>query len=120
MRTYAAWTLLALFVVAIPFAALHMSAQTRKKSGEQLFKERGCATCHGADLKGTQMAPALQSNKKKWKKEALIQYITNPAAEKKKYPRLVEMSKNYTMMQMPPNKMDAQQMKALVDFLMKR
>jgi cytochrome c553 len=35
------------------------SEQSGEKDGLTLIQQNGCITCHGGDLNGTQMAPAL-------------------------------------------------------------
>jgi len=51
---------------------------TTELSGQQLIINFGCTNCHGSDLAGTQMAPALQNLTEHWGKESLITYLRNP------------------------------------------
>ncbi len=48
--------------------------------GFSLIKNSGCITCHGSNLQGTKMAPALQNLKEYWTKEKLIGYLRNPSS----------------------------------------
>src|SRR3989339_1811739 len=48
--------------------------------GQTLTKQIGCITCHGENLQGTQMAPALVSISKNWTRDGLINYLRNPSS----------------------------------------
>lgn len=49
------------------------------KAGAVLFRDKGCAYCHGASLEGTKKAPALQQiqNDKAWTSEKMTDQILN-------------------------------------------
>ena len=47
-------------------------------SGQQLISNFGCTNCHGNDLAGTNLAPALNNLTQYWGKESLISYLRNP------------------------------------------
>jgi len=47
-------------------------------TAEQLISNFGCTNCHGGDLQGTQIAPALSNLSKYWGKESLLNYLRNP------------------------------------------
>ena len=53
---------------------------TSDADGPTLMQEIGCVSCHGDDLKGTQMAPALSNIKKNWSRDELINYLRNPSS----------------------------------------
>ncbi|MFZ1281500.1 MAG: cytochrome c [Ignavibacteriaceae bacterium] len=57
-----------------------MSEQTTSElTGDKLFQTFGCVNCHGADLAGTNMAPALKGIKEFWSsRDNLINYLRNP------------------------------------------
>jgi len=65
-----------------------MSGQNSRQSakvssnadGPTLMQEIGCVSCHGDDLNGTQMAPALSEIKKNWSRDELINYLRNPSS----------------------------------------
>ncbi len=48
--------------------------------GLTLIKQNGCITCHGQDLNGTKMAPALVNIKEHWTRDGLLNYLRNPSA----------------------------------------
>ena len=47
-------------------------------TAEQLISNFGCVNCHGGDLQGTPMAPALTNLSSYWGKESLLNYLRNP------------------------------------------
>ena len=56
------------------------AGQTDDVDGLTLIRQNGCTTCHGQDLNGTQMAPALVNIKEHWTRDALINYLRNPSS----------------------------------------
>lgn len=59
-----------------------MGEQSTQTSGDvdglSLIKQIGCISCHGENLEGSQLAPALVNIKKFWSRDALINYLRNP------------------------------------------
>lgn len=53
---------------------------TDVEDGLSMFRKSGCVSCHGADLQGTKVGPALASVKTYWDRDALINYLRNPSA----------------------------------------
>lgn len=51
---------------------------TTELSGQQLISNFGCTNCHGGDLAGTNLAPALNNLTQYWGKESLLSYLRNP------------------------------------------
>lgn len=47
-------------------------------SGLELINSFGCITCHGNDLKGTEMAPTLYGLEANYSRDNLINYLRNP------------------------------------------
>jgi len=45
-----------------------------------LINRMNCASCHGADLKGTKRGPGLYSAKEYWSRDDLINYLRNPSS----------------------------------------
>lgn len=43
-----------------------------------MIKQIGCISCHGDNLQGTKLAPALAGLKQFWSRDALINYLRNP------------------------------------------
>ena len=50
-----------------------------QQSGLTLIKNNGCTSCHGNDLKGTNLAPSLYTAGKYWDRDGLINYLRNPS-----------------------------------------
>jgi cytochrome c553 len=46
----------------------------------RLIKDLGCITCHGNDLNGSSMAPALHGLQSAWTRDDLINYLRNPTS----------------------------------------
>ena len=61
------------------------SAQDQQavQSGATLFRDKGCAYCHGKALEGTKKAPALADirNDKDWPPEKMTDHILNGGAK---------------------------------------
>ncbi len=51
---------------------------TTELTGDQLVRNFGCTNCHGSDLAGTNLAPALENLSQHWGKESLLNYLRNP------------------------------------------
>jgi len=54
------------------------STASANLSGSDLIKQLNCVACHGSDLKGTTMAPALTGLKSYYDRDKLINYLRNP------------------------------------------
>lgn len=54
------------------------SMVSSEASGDVLIKQFNCSGCHGSDLQGTTMAPALVGLKKYYDRDKLINYLRNP------------------------------------------
>jgi mono/diheme cytochrome c family protein len=70
-------------------------------TAEQLISNFGCTNCHGSDLAGTQMAPALKNLSQYWGKETLLNYLRNPN-DFMNDPRFKEYKQKYPNQIMPP------------------
>jgi len=75
-----------------------MEENTTELTAEQLVSNFGCTNCHGGNLQGTQLAPALTNLSSYWGKETLLNYLRNPndfmnddrfQEYKKKYPNQI-------------------------------
>lgn len=71
---------------------------TQEVSAEQLIGRLGCTNCHGQNLEGTKMGPALVNLKEHWDKKELTNYLRNPSSYmdddrvkvyKEKYPNVI-------------------------------
>lgn len=61
----AAILLLLTFVAVFPFAALASAdSQADETAGAVLYRDKGCAHCHGATLEGSKKAPPLADIRK--------------------------------------------------------
>lgn len=66
-----------------------------------LFQRGNCHTCHGPELKGTQLGPALGDLTVHWNHDSLVGYLNDPQGVADRDPRLRERRGIY-MMRMPP------------------
>lgn len=55
-----------------------MEENTTELTAAQLISNFGCTNCHGSDLAGTNLAPALKNLSQYWGKEKLLSYLRNP------------------------------------------
>ena len=55
-----------------------MEESTTELTAAQLISNFGCTNCHGGDLAGTNLAPALKNLSQYWGKESLLNYLRNP------------------------------------------
>ena len=53
---------------------------SKTKTPDQLVATLGCTGCHGGDLAGTRMAPALRNLKQNWSRDGLINYLRSPSS----------------------------------------
>lgn len=62
------------------YMAQSSQQENQEPDGFALIKQNGCITCHGQDLEGTKMAPAIVGLKENWSREGLINYLRNPSS----------------------------------------
>jgi len=76
-----------------------MAEEQKSETGEQIIKKLGCQNCHGADLAGSAMAPALIGLNKEWTRDNLINYLRNPSAysDKEKFKEYKNKYRNIVM-----------------------
>jgi cytochrome c2 len=105
-----------------------MSGQNSRQSakvssnadGPTLMQEIGCVSCHGDDLKGTQMAPALSEIKKNWTRDELINYLRNPSSYNGG-DRFDEYRATYKNIIMPSfSNIDVKELGKIADYLLSR
>ena len=89
-------------------------------SAEELISNFGCTNCHGGNLQGTQMAPALTNLSQYWGKESLLNYLRNPN-DFMNQERFIEYKEKYPNQIMPPygNK-DIKDLGKIVDYLLSK
>jgi mono/diheme cytochrome c family protein len=87
-------------------------------TAEQLINNFGCTNCHGSNLGGTALAPALRDLSKYWGKESLLSYLRNPNDYMDK-DRFREYREKYPSQIMPPygNK-NIKDLGKIVDYLL--
>jgi cytochrome c2 len=93
---------------------------TTELSGQQLVSNFGCTNCHGSDLAGTNIAPALTNLTQFWGKESLLNYLRNPN-DFMNQKRFQEYKEKYSGQIMPSygNK-DIKDLGKIVDYLLER
>jgi|UniRef100_A0A832G6G6 mono/diheme cytochrome c family protein len=87
-------------------------------SGAELMNNFGCLNCHGANLEGGPMGPALVNLKEYWSRDNLINYLRNPNSFMSQK-RLKEYREKYPNMIMPAygNK-DVKDLGKIADYLL--
>ena len=70
----------------------------------KLWKDEGCATCHGAAAEGTRLAPDLRDKAVHWTRETLLAYLADPTGYAQRDERLRAQMKGYSQA-MPTYKM---------------
>ena len=68
-------SLLAIALLSNPAQAL--SKKQQEQAGANLFRDKGCAYCHGAAAQGTQKGPSLTNVRKALKPEQIAAQIQN-------------------------------------------
>lgn len=61
-------------------SAIEQMSQKSGADGLTLIKQSNCVSCHGSDLNGTSLGPALANIKQFWTRDALINYLHNPSS----------------------------------------
>jgi cytochrome c553 len=93
---------------------------TTELTATQLISNFGCTNCHGNELAGTPMAPALKNLSQHWGKESLLNYLRNPN-DFMDQPRFKEYREKYPSQLMPSygNK-DIKDLGKIVDYLLEQ
>jgi cytochrome c2 len=102
-------------VVAATLAA--GSALAQQAPGETLFKKANCQVCHGAERKGSTLAPPLLGLSKSWDADRLAAYLADPYKVSKGDARLEELEKKFPAV-MPPYGAPEGDRKALAAWLL--
>lgn len=96
------------------------SANENDVDGLSLIKRNNCVTCHGGNLEGTKMAPALANLKEYWSREDLINYLRNPTAYDGGS-RFKEYRLEYKNVVMPSyGNLDVKELGKMADYLLTR
>ncbi|AFN73917.1 hypothetical protein MROS_0674 [Melioribacter roseus P3M-2] len=85
-----------------------------------LIRQTGCVSCHGQNLEGTKIAPALTNIKDHWTRDGLINYLRNPSSYSGDE-RFKEYKIKYKNIVMPAyNNMDVKDLGKIADFLLEK
>jgi mono/diheme cytochrome c family protein len=99
------------------YSSATTSESERIEDGLTLIKKNGCIVCHGQELNGSKMAPALIDIKKHWSRDGLINYLRNPSAYKDD--RFDEFRLKYPKIVMPSyNNIDVKDLGKIADYLL--
>lgn len=91
---------------------------TQQQDGLGLMKQAGCITCHGSNLQGTKMAPALAGLKEFWTRDKLINYLRNPSSYGTD-DRFVDYKAKYKNVVMPSySNIDVKELGKIADYLL--
>ncbi len=94
------------------------SANTSEMDGLALLKNIGCTSCHGGNLEGTKMAPALIMAKQHFDRNELINYLRNPA-DYSSDPRFDMYQDKYKGIIMPSySNIDVKKLGKIADYLL--
>ncbi len=101
-----------------------MGQQSTEKSGDvdglTIIKQAGCVSCHGEELKGSKLAPALADLKQFWSRDALINYLRNPQSYGRDV-RFDEYRIKYRNVIMPSyGNLDVKELGKISDYLLTR
>lgn len=77
----------------------------------------GCVTCHGQDLKGTNMAPGLYNIAEYWDRNGLINYLRNPESYSGNE-RFEEYKEQYNMIMPAYGNVDVKDLGTIADYLL--
>jgi len=90
-----------------------------EKDGLTLIRENGCTSCHGQNLEGSNIAPALVQINKYWNRDNLINYLRNPSSYSNE--RLKQYRLKYKNIVMPSfNNLDVKDLGKIADYLLTR
>lgn len=90
-----------------------------EKDGLTLIRENGCTSCHGQNLEGSNIAPALVQINKYWNRDNLINYLRNPSSYSND--RLKQYRLKYKNIVMPSfNNLDIKDLGKIADYLLTR
>lgn len=94
------------------------SAPSSNENALTLIKKNGCTSCHGSDLRGSNLGPNLMNVKQNWdSREELISYLRNPSSFMDK-DRFRKYKEQYPSVVMPPfNYLDIKDLGKIADYL---
>jgi cytochrome c2 len=94
------------------------SQMNKEQTALSLIKANGCTSCHGTDLKGTNLAPSLIGIKQYWpSRDDLINYLRNPSSYMDKN-RFKSYKEKFPSVVMPSfNNIDIKNLGVIADYL---
>lgn len=122
MRRIVTWSAVVVALVIIVFITACNNKPTDKKTktAEQLYSTLGCASCHGADLEGTEKGPELKNLDEYWTRDYLVMYL-NKTTSFMDSTRLVKYQGKYKGFIMHSyDTVDVDQLQMLADYLIKQ
>ncbi|MFA7227562.1 MAG: cytochrome c [Melioribacteraceae bacterium] len=103
-----------------PMMGEQSTQQSADIDGLTLIKQTGCISCHGDDLQGTKLAPALANLKQFWSRDALINYLRNPQSYSRDV-RFDEYREKYRNVIMPSyGNIDVKELGKMAEYLLTR
>jgi mono/diheme cytochrome c family protein len=66
-----------LIAILVAQPSLALSEKESEQAGANLFRDKGCAYCHGTNAQGTQKGPSLANVRKKLKAPEIASQIQN-------------------------------------------
>jgi len=94
------------------------TAKPYQDEGMQLAVDYGCISCHGEDLRGTSVAPALSGLTEYYDRNTMINYLRNPSDFVDKG-RLQVIKGKYSSVMPSFNNKDVKDLGKISDFLLK-
>jgi len=95
-----------------------MSSAEQPVEAPQLIDRLACTKCHGSDLRGTAMAPALLGLKASWDREGLINYLRNPSAYSSSEKFKIYKEKYRNIVMPAYNSTDVKELGKIADYLL--
>lgn len=88
----------------------------KELDGAALVKSSGCTGCHGPELSGTNLAPALKNIKDNYSRDKLISYLRNPSSFMDS-DRFKEFRAKYSTVMPAYNNLDIKDLGKMADYL---
>jgi mono/diheme cytochrome c family protein len=108
-------TALLLFLLA---SACGPDAPSGPAGGAELYRQQGCATCHGAAGEGAITGPDIRGAAARWGRDDLAAFLADPEAFVAKDPRLAQQKKKYMMPMQSFGNLPPEQRLAIADHVL--
>ncbi len=103
-----------------PAAAAATRVFDTSHPGYRVYVQKGCQRCHGQDLLGTRLAPALVDARRNFDLSTLGEYLRDPKAYIEKDQRLADLDRRYRMQEMPATKLSEEELRQLAGLILGR